>query len=53
MLQLEGYRFGIQANVERVYYRPGHRNCEMRFEHRRNVRQHQCNRVVFTDTAPL
>ena len=43
--------FGVEADVERVQHRAGHRHAEMRLEHRRHVGQHHRDRVADADAA--
>ena len=46
MLQDEGDRAGIQAVIQRVQHRPGHRHAVMRFEQCRHVRREDRDRVA-------
>ncbi len=47
----EGDRLGIEADVERVQHRAGHRDAEMRLEGLGHVGRHQRHRVAAPDTA--
>ena len=51
MLQHEGDGFGVQTHIEGVEHGADHRHAEMRFEHRRNVRQHHRHRVALADAT--
>ncbi len=49
MIELEGDRGRIEADVERVEHGAGHRHGEMHLVHRRDVRQHRRHGVADTD----
>src|SRR5690606_37020603 len=53
VLQHEGDGLGIQAYVQSIEHRPDHRDTEMRFEHFRNVRQHDRYRVALANASAL
>ncbi len=51
MLQHEGNGLGVQAHIQGIEYGTGHRHAEMRFEHGRDIRQHDRYRVATANAA--
>ena len=53
VLEDEGDRVGIEADIERVQHRARHRHAEMRLEQLGRVGCHHGDGVVLADAAPL
>jgi len=52
MREHKGDGLGIQAHVEGIEYRANHRHAKMRFEHGRDVGQHDGHGVVLPIPRP-